>query len=131
VIEIEGIPMVLILDHDLGFVFWLGEIFSEAGCQVVPALNWAQAVSIIEELNLTVDVVVMNPGLPWVQQVLSTLGTQGWRPKIVVIRDEKVKPVGTIHADAILKKPTPSQPISRHETLEQVQEILREIQMIN
>ena len=128
--ELVDQATVLILDQDLGFVLWLGEIFKEAGCQVVPALNWAQAVSIVEEFNLTVDVVVMNPGLPWVQQVLSTLGTQGWMPKIVVLSDEKGNAV-TLHADANLKRPTPSQPISRHEMLKQVQEILREIQMIN
>jgi hypothetical protein len=36
---------------------------------------------------------------------------------------------GTIHAQAILKWPTPWHPISHHEMLEQVQEILRKIQI--
>jgi hypothetical protein len=44
-------PVVLILDTDLGFVVWLGEIFSEVGCEVVPALNSDQALSIIRERN--------------------------------------------------------------------------------
>ena len=131
VIESEGGPAVLIVDQDLGFVFWLGEILIEAGCSVVPALDCTEAVSITEKLDLTVDVVIMDPGLPWVQHVLSTLTRTGRTLKIVAISDDKVDAIWPIHADAILKRPIASRYLSRQEMLEQVQEILREIQIID
>lgn len=123
-IEVEGDPTVLILDQDLGFVFWLAEIFNEVGCQVAPGLDYTQAVSLTKRFHLSVDLVVVNPALEWAQQVLSTLSARGRTPKIVVIRDEMTKSVGAIHADAILKRPTASQQTSRQEMLAQVREIL-------
>ena len=45
-------PTVLIVDKDLGFLWWLGEIFSEAGYDVAPALDCKQAFSLTTELNL-------------------------------------------------------------------------------
>ena len=50
--ELLGGVTALIVDKDLGFAFWLGEIFIEAGCPAVPALDCQQAVSVTTELNL-------------------------------------------------------------------------------
>jgi hypothetical protein len=29
-----GKPTVLIVDGDLGFIWWLGDVFAEAGCRI-------------------------------------------------------------------------------------------------
>ena len=65
-------PVGLILDADLGFVVWL-EIFNEVGCEVVPALNSDQALSIVRELELRVDIIVVNPRLWRVAEMIRTL----------------------------------------------------------
>src|SRR5258708_6666649 len=67
-----GGPTILIVDDDLGFVCWLGEIVTEAGYQAVPALDSLQAAALVNELNLQIDLVVMNPGLPGVSQMIET-----------------------------------------------------------
>ena len=64
------IPVVLIVDEDLGFVWWLGQIFSQAGCQVVPTLNAGQMVSLTQDLNLKVDLIVVNPELSGVPEMI-------------------------------------------------------------
>lgn len=115
--------MVLILDTDLGFVFWLGEIFSEAGCRTVPTLNSKQALSIIRELKLQVDVVVVDPGLAGVFELIQTLSNS--RPlKIVAIRGDDD---AGCDANATLERPSASSRISREQWLGRVQGLLLEI----
>src|SRR5579864_7603483 len=42
---------VLIVDDDLGFVWWLGDIFNEAGARCVPALSCGAAMVLTKRLN--------------------------------------------------------------------------------
>src|ERR1700733_182860 len=53
----------LIVDHDLGFLMWLGELFAELGCQAVPAFNCRQALALIERFDLSLTILVINPEL--------------------------------------------------------------------
>src|SRR5271155_5615134 len=80
-------PVVLIVDEDLGFVWWLGQIFSQAGCQVVPTLNSEQTVSFTRDLNLKVDIIVVNPELAGIPDMIRALSTSR-SPKIVAIRNQ-------------------------------------------
>jgi hypothetical protein len=120
-------PVVLIVDEDLGFVWWLSEIFSEAGCQVVPALNSEQTVSITRELNLEVDVVVANPDLTGIREMIKTLSTSRV-PKIVAIRDGDADAAGTVRAQASLKRPSGWGPVSRQEWLGCVRGVVKDVQ---
>jgi hypothetical protein len=43
--DLQGGRTALIVEKDFGFAFWLAEIFNEAGCHVVPALDCQLAVS--------------------------------------------------------------------------------------
>ena len=54
---------MLIVDPDLGLLFWLGEIFTKAGCRTIPALDCGQAVSLVTQLRIQLAVVVVNPEL--------------------------------------------------------------------
>jgi DNA-binding NarL/FixJ family response regulator len=118
-------PIVFILDRDLGFVFWLGEIFSEAGCQTVPTMNSEQALSIIRELKLQVDIVVADLGLAGVSAMIQAM-SDGRSLKIVAIRGDD-DPGYAIQAHATLERPSASSQISREEWLARVRELLREI----
>ena len=40
-------PTILIVDEDVGFVWWLGELFSEFGYRSIPALSCRQALSLV------------------------------------------------------------------------------------
>jgi hypothetical protein len=69
----EHISIALVVDDDLGFVWWFGEIFFRAGYQVVPALSCREAISRVKELDLRVDLVLVNPKLRGVSRMLRLL----------------------------------------------------------
>ena len=76
-------PTVLIVDQDLGFVFWLGEILQRAGCAVAPALNCQQAITLSKELGVSLDLIFVDPTLPGIQSMIATLKAEQDRIKIV------------------------------------------------
>ncbi len=125
--ELLGGATVLIVDKDLGFVWWLGEILREAACDVVPALNCKQAVSITKKLEMKVDVVVVNPRLAGVSKMIQTLSDAGRPLKIVVIGDRNVHSMRTIPSHATLQRPSGWEQISRQEWLDRVRKILRDV----
>jgi hypothetical protein len=55
------VKTILIVDRDLGFVFWLGQILDAAGYVAVPAKGIADAAEIVETLRLPVDVIISQP----------------------------------------------------------------------
>jgi DNA-binding response OmpR family regulator len=54
---------VLIVDEDLGFVFWLGHLLNNAGYQVWPARNGEDAAALMEELGAELDLLIIDPNL--------------------------------------------------------------------
>ncbi len=59
----SGALTVLIVDDDLAFLWWLGEVFAEAGYQAAPALDCRQALVLLKQLDLDLDLLVVNPKL--------------------------------------------------------------------
>jgi DNA-binding NtrC family response regulator len=120
-------PTVLIVDDDLGFVWWLGEMFNEAGFRPVPALSARQAISFVEDANLKVVVAVVNPELRGVRKLIKTLRqTESRLVKIILIRDPTVSTTVVIRAHATLERPADCEPPSRHEWLRKLRRILNE-----
>ena len=56
--------IVLVLDEDLGFVMWVGQVLSAAGMIPVPARSCSEAKGRLREFNLQPDLAVVNPTLP-------------------------------------------------------------------
>lgn len=116
---------VWIVDDDLGFVWWLGEIFTEAGCRALPALSCEQAVSLMKQLDVGIDLLVLNPQLPGVIRMLQMLRGADANFKVVAIG--KIPPVlaTAIHPQANLERPSSSDSISRLEWLTKVRKLLK------
>jgi hypothetical protein len=128
VTEPSRAPVVLIVDEDLGFVWWLGQIFSQAGCQVVPTLNPEQTLSFTQDLNLKVDIIVVNPELPGVPDMIRALSSSR-SPKVVAIRNHDAGIRGTIKADSILERPSGWGPVSEKEWLGCVRRLVKDIRV--
>ena len=79
-------PTVLIVDQDLGFVWWLGEILQTAGCSVVPALNCQQAINLMKELNLNLDLIFVDPTLSGIPSMIEILRAGQDKIKIVDVK---------------------------------------------
>lgn len=121
-----GPPSVLIVDEDLGFVGWLGELFSEAGYRALPALSCRQAISLIKRFKLDVDVLAVNEGLPGVSGMIGMLRRPQRALKIVAIRDHPGDETGFIPNHAILERPSGWEPISRPVWLKKVLTVLKQ-----
>jgi hypothetical protein len=118
---------VWIVDDDLGFVWWLGEIFTEAGCRALPALSCEQAISLNESLDVGIDLLVLNPGLSGVAGMLQILRSAYPNFKIVLIGNASPALTTTIRPQANLERPSSSQPISRVEWVARVRKLLRDV----
>jgi DNA-binding NtrC family response regulator len=115
---------VLIVDEDLGFVFWLGQALADVGHQVVPALSCEQAFFHIRHFNVDADAVFVNPALSGVPNLLQTLGRANTRLRIVLIKSPDMEVSGAMPAHALLEKPRGWEEISRQEWLLKVETIL-------
>jgi len=128
VTEPSRAPVVLIVDEDLGFVWWLGQMFSQAGCQVVPTLNSDQTLAFTRDLNLKVDIIVVDPELPGISDIIRTLSSTR-SPKIVAIRNHDAGSRGTVLADATLERPSGWGPVSEKEWLGCVRKLVKDIRV--
>ena len=54
---------ILIVDSDLGFVFWLGHTLDAAGYFSLPAKSIPDAVELLRLLNRTLDLLIVNCAL--------------------------------------------------------------------
>lgn len=118
---------VWIVDDDLGFVWWLGEVFTEAGCRALPALSCEQAFSLLKTLNVGVDLLVVNPRLPGVGGMLQVLSRMNRNLKIVTIGKAPRGVTAAIHPQATLERPSGSDSISRSDWLKKVRKVLKEV----
>ena len=116
---------VWIVDDDLGFVWWLGEIFTEAGCRALPALSCEQAVSLMKQLDVGIDLLVLNPQLPGVIRMLQMLRGADANFKVVAIGKTPPVLAAAIHPQANLERPSSSDSISRLEWLTKVRKLLK------
>ena len=120
------LPSVLIVDEDLGFLGWLGDLFSEAGYRALPALNCRQALSLIKRFKLDVDVVAVNDELPGVTGMIGML-KRAHRPlKIVAIRNHAGERPGAIPVHATIERPSGWEPISRSVWLQKILSVLKQ-----
>lgn len=56
-------PVVLLLDRDLAFTFWLGRALDKAGYEALPARSIPDARKLIAETNLLPDAVIVDQTL--------------------------------------------------------------------
>jgi hypothetical protein len=68
--------LVLILDDDLGFVMWLGQVLSRAGMVPVPAMSGHDALGRIRELKIHLDLALINPRAPGATEFIQKIADQ-------------------------------------------------------
>ena len=117
-------PTALIVDDDVGLLFWFGEIFARAGWNAVPALNCRQAVSLAAMWDSYIDLVVVNPALGGISEMIETL-SRVHRPKVVILRDPDSE--AAIPADATIDRPDLATAASRTRSAERLRRILKRI----
>jgi hypothetical protein len=83
---------ILIVDKDLGFVFWLGQALDKAGYQALPAKNIADAEALLGELKVDIDLVIASLASPEARVFAQTLHSQQGHLRIIAIIEEWESP---------------------------------------
>ena len=55
---------ILIVDSDLGFIFWLGQVLDSAGYEALPATSVQDAIALLDLLHLSISLLMLNASLP-------------------------------------------------------------------
>jgi hypothetical protein len=120
-------PTVWIVDDDLGFLWWLGELFHEARCQTIPALSCDDALSLMKKVKVGADLIIVNPHLPGVSAMLDTLRWANRNLKIVTLRDPSEP--DTEQAKITLERPSGRDRLSRAAWLKKIRKLLKQIEV--
>ena len=98
---------VLIVDGDLGFVFWLGRALDEAGYQALPAKSIADATALLDELSIGIDLLIVNYSLPGAAAFSETLRqSQGRNLRVIALAEEwEESGAALASADVLGRKP--------------------------
>src|ERR1017187_6682575 len=66
--------VILIVDNDLGFIFWLGVALIEAGYRSWPACSTSEAISVAGRNSFgRLDLLIVNASLPGVSKLIARL----------------------------------------------------------
>lgn len=116
----QGAPTVLLVDDDVAFVFWLGEIFTGSGYQALPALSSRYALSLTRMLSHPVAVLVINPTLRGAQRLIAVLSARQPGLRVLLISD--ALEVGFQHPT--IRRPIPGEAMSKTEWVSNVRKVL-------
>ena len=115
---------VLILDDDLGFVFWLGHLLDTAGYSALPAKSVPDAAMLIMQLDLRVDVLLVNLALAGAADFIGALHRSQQDLKVIGVLNDPAETAHIPRVNAVqLKNPTLSE-AARLEWLECVALVL-------
>ena len=85
---------VLIVDHDLGFVFWLGRALDAAGYCALPAKDVTSALELLNEFPVTVSLLIISQHETWLP-LLKVLLAKNQSLKIIALAGDR-KDVGKL-----------------------------------
>jgi len=90
---------ILIVDDDVGFVFWLCQLLDGAGYETVPATGIPEAAGALAELNVWVDLLMVRRVLPGADAFAAELRfSQRGRLKAIALIDRDEAPSQSIAA---------------------------------
>lgn len=120
---------VLIIDDDLGFVWWLGSILTEIGCHTIPALNCNQALEFIAKFQLHVNLLIVKAGIPGISQLIRMLNNPDL--KTVGIEEDAALAAGQPGStfDAVLMRPYSREAILKEEWQGKLQTLLNALNL--
>lgn len=116
---------VLLVEQDVGLIFWLAETLVSAGYEALPAKSPLDAASLVNEQNLSVDVLVINPALEDAAGFVRAL--RGFRKNLKVIallESSDAHLNSLLRVDASHSKPEVIDEFSRLEWLHVIEDVL-------
>ena len=122
----KHVKTVLIVDDDLGFAFWLGQALDRAGYETWPARSVTAAKSLLAEVRLAVDLLVITASLPRAGVLANYLARNNPNLKVIAVYDnltDGFKPFPK--ASAVHQKPQIIDTAAKAEWVQLVTGVLR------
>ena len=79
---------VLIVDESLGFILWLGKVLDSAAYRAVPSLGIPAAAAAITALGISIDLLIIDPGLAGAGEFIQTLRTEQENPGVIALVED-------------------------------------------
>jgi hypothetical protein len=121
--------MVLIVDDDLVFVCWLGDLFKEAGCRTLPGFSRGEAATVTKYMGVEPDIIMLNPSLTGASDLLQHYLEAKPHSKTVTIGPASMELGASFHIHATLGRPSPSEPVLRETWLETIRTLLKQAEV--
>jgi DNA-binding response OmpR family regulator len=115
---------VLVIDSDVGFVFWLGQGLDQNRYAVLPAASVPNARTLLDELAITVDLVVVNPALSDAADFVETLRGRNPRLKVVLVADTTAEPAQIRSFDLQCQKPSVIEDSALQDLIAKIRKVL-------
>ena len=116
---------ILIIDSDLGSVFWLGQLLDGAGCESLPAKSLSDAKSLLAELKLKVDLLIVGCAIPGAAAFAEALRwSQGHLKTIGLLENDEEISERKPGMDAFLQKPFLTDEVSKFNYLDLINWVL-------
>ena len=81
---------ILLVDSDLGFTFWLGQLLDQAGYEAFPAKSVADAIQLLDQLKFDIDLLVINPAMEGATSFAAVLRQSRPFIKIVAVHEPEL-----------------------------------------
>lgn len=114
----------VIVEEDVGFLLWLGQLLADAGYRTIPASNCRQAMTHIRELGIPIHLAVLDLKLRGATSLLRTLEAANRSLRIIVIGDPNGGVSPGVPASAVLERPRTWANISRGDWLRRINQAL-------
>jgi len=119
--KVEG--AILLIDRDLGFLFWLGRVLDQGGFDAFPAKSIPDAEALIAEFQLSIGLLILNCALSGAQEFIANM-RQGHKDlKAIALLSPGQLTVVPPNVDAVCHKPTEIHAASKIIWLETVRQV--------
>jgi len=115
---------VLILDDELGFVFWLGHLLDAAGYSALPAKSVPDAAMLIMQLDLRVDVLVINLALAGAADFIGAMHRSQVDVKVIGVLNDPAEAAHVPRVNAVQLKASRLSEAEKLGWLECIQRVL-------
>jgi DNA-binding response OmpR family regulator len=119
------VKTILIVDRDLGFVYWLGRVLDDAGYEAIPARRVPDAIQLLHELHTVVDLLIVNMALPGAADLVRALRRSARPIRVMsLLESPDETPASPPGSDAVRSKPEEVDEISKLEWVDAIDRLL-------
>jgi CheY-like chemotaxis protein len=119
------VQTILLVDTDLGFIFWLGQLLDVAGYEALPARSVPDALILLAELKVSIALMIFNLSLPGVANLINTIRRSQPHVRLIgLAEDERAYAHPFPSLDACYRKPLEIGENARTEWLQIVHSVL-------